>query len=285
MTFFEICPYVRFAEVIPGVMEGISFRKAPDCRLFFVLEGSGTLVLQTHTFSLAPGNIAYIPAGTSYNIEGDVKIAMLNFDLTASAFGTPPKSPMPADEFLADEIFDKAPPPEELEYPFYFENGIGYENKFQECVYLLASSLPSAQVIISGIVKTLLGKIKSDTAVTFKRESTAGKVMMYIRRNYDKELSCETIAGFFGYHPYYLNRIFKKEFGISVHQAVLLERLRIAEGLLKRTGLSVERIAQTVGFSERVSFYQAFRLKYGMSPTQYRDKCTANHSVAETPSQ
>lgn len=46
--------------------------------------------------------------------------------------------------------------------------------------------------------------------------------------------------------------------------------------LLQTTALSVEDIAQQLGFSEARSFRQAFRRWTGLSPDGYRDRCLAN---------
>jgi len=109
-----------------------------------------------------------------------------------------------------------------------------------------------------------------------KEISIESKVMLYIKQNYDKPISNEELSKAFGYHPYHLNKLFKKKYGITVHQAVLNERISIAKQLLARTDLSVDGIAEIVGFSERVAFYCAFKKSEGISPNEYRTSTAAD---------
>ena len=69
MNFISICPYVRFANIFPTVIDGVSLRKAYDCRLFYFLQ-SGIFYTETAKYNVVPGSVIYIPAGTAYCTEG-----------------------------------------------------------------------------------------------------------------------------------------------------------------------------------------------------------------------
>ena len=49
-------------------------------------------------------------------------------------------------------------------------------------------------------------------------------------------------------------------------------RLEKAAALLTATNYPIEKIAELVGYSSAASVYQGVREKFGMSPTEYRDK-------------
>ena len=78
------------------------------------------------------------------------------------------------------------------------------------------------------------------------------------------------ISAKFGYHSFYLNRLFKKETGITIHQAVIGERMKIAKNLLIETELSVKDIASEVGYADLARFCTAFKAAVGATPLQYR---------------
>ena len=98
------------------------------------------------------------------------------------------------------------------------------------------------------------------------------KVLLYIQQNYEKEISNASIAAQFGYHEFYMNRIFKKSTGMTLHKAILRERIRVACSLLQSTDLSVQRISSEVGFSDRSQFCTAFKKHTSYTPTDYRKK-------------
>lgn len=88
----------------------------------------------------------------------------------------------------------------------------------------------------------------------------------------DTELSVDRLAEQFHFHPVYLNRIFKKEKGISLSQYIINERMKMAAGMLELGNLGPNRIAEKVGYSHYTNFYNMFKKYYGMSPAQYQEE-------------
>lgn len=69
-----------------------------------------------------------------------------------------------------------------------------------------------------------------------------------------------------------LDRIAKRQYGMTLHQIITENRVKYAEKCLFVTDMSVEKLATFAGFSSRASFYRAFEAKYGCSPVEYRRK-------------
>ena len=57
---------------------------------------------------------------------------------------------------------------------------------------------------------------------------------------------------------------------MTIHQAVIGERMRIAKSLLLGTDLSVKAIAAEVGYADHTRFCTAFKAAVGVTPLQYR---------------
>ena len=110
-------------------------------------------------------------------------------------------------------------------------------------------------------------------AVSFKcwRKSISS-LELCIQQNYDKEISNSQISEKLGYHSFYLNRVFKKHTRMTIHQAVISEKMRIAKKILEETELSVNAIAIEVGYSEHSRFCTAFKKYVGVTPLEYRKK-------------
>jgi AraC-like DNA-binding protein len=70
--------------------------------------------------------------------------------------------------------------------------------------------------------------------------------------------------------PAHFSREFKREFGESPHQYLLMRRLERAAALLRNTDRSVADICLTVGLRSVGSFTTSFGRMFGMTPTQYR---------------
>lgn len=104
---------------------------------------------------------------------------------------------------------------------------------------------------------------------TMLQEHQFGKILKYIGENY-KNLTLERTAKHFGYHPDYLSTRFKKIAGVSFSQKLLSIRMEQATHLLLTTNLSIQEIAESVGYHDRSHFSRNFHSFVGMTPKQYR---------------
>ena len=103
---------------------------------------------------------------------------------------------------------------------------------------------------------------------------TAEEIAGYIRRNLtDGELSVNSLAEKMHLNPTYMNRMFKKEKGISVGQFIINERMKMAGYLLKEGKVNAESAAWQAGYKNYAAFRLAFKKYFGCSPSQYREKC------------
>lgn len=65
-------------------------------------------------------------------------------------------------------------------------------------------------------------------------------------------------------------RLFRQVTGLSVGQWLLSARLQRSQELLEATALSIEAVAEEVGFMSASSLRQHFRLRFGVTPRQWR---------------
>ncbi len=94
----------------------------------------------------------------------------------------------------------------------------------------------------------------------------------YIEQNYARDISVEAIAEILGINRTYFGKIFKKSTGLSPQQFIIDYRLTKACSLLKLTSLSVSDISRQVGYENPFHFSRAFKLKYSVSPKQWRQE-------------
>ena len=216
----------------------------------------------------------YFRPGVPYYFSGKVKVIVLNFDMSLSQYDKKePISPLDTlNSFDPSRIFENDPP-EELTETAVIDRAFEMEIKMQECRSQFSYPTPYSEAISSSIIKEILCYVAERTC---KRQISlpqlVHRLMLYIQQNYDRDVSNTQISSEFGYHPYYLNRIFKKATGMTLHQAVIEERISLAKRLLVNTEMSVDAVSNEVGFSDRAQFSTAFKKHTHTTPSEYRKR-------------
>ena len=273
MKLCDINPFMRYAELQPSVLSSAPLSCSYDYRIFYILDGSATLVLADRTHKLETGMLLYFRPGTPYYFDGQVKVIVLNFDMTRNqADQTKPRTPSKDVTSFDSELVFENDPPEELAELTLISRAFAIESKLQECLLHYSYPTPFSDAVTSAAIKEILCYVAQNSAKQVELPELVQKISIYIRQNYDQELSNSQISSKFGYHSFYLNRIFKKSTGITLHQAVIREKMQIAKHLLKDTNLSIASVASEVGFSDRSQFCTAFRKYSGCTPMEYRKK-------------
>lgn len=91
----------------------------------------------------------------------------------------------------------------------------------------------------------------------------------------EAELSLEQLAQRLQVSRYHLSQAINQQIGCNFYEYINRLRLEKARKLLvsaSTSELSVKEIAYQSGFNNKVSFYNAFRKKYGVSPLSYKAK-------------
>lgn len=85
-----------------------------------------------------------------------------------------------------------------------------------------------------------------------------------------EELQVADVATAVSLSQFHFARLFKAAFGESLYQFIKRLRLDEARFRLMESDLSVTEVSLQVGYSSLSSFINAFRRRFGMSPSQYR---------------
>lgn len=92
----------------------------------------------------------------------------------------------------------------------------------------------------------------------------------YIRDNFSKNISLQSIADHIHVNSSYLSRLYKKETGESIVDAINKYRIDNAKKLLKDPGNKVFEVACAVGIEDPAYFTHVFSKYTGMSPKEYK---------------
>lgn len=97
----------------------------------------------------------------------------------------------------------------------------------------------------------------------------------YIYEHYDqRDLDLTKVADAIGCNPSYLSRVMKQELGISFKDFLTMLRIGEAIHLMRNQDLSLNQIAEKVGYSNQHYFSAAFKNCQGVSPSEYRKNLT-----------
>jgi len=97
----------------------------------------------------------------------------------------------------------------------------------------------------------------------------------WIPGHLDEDLSVERLAGRVNFSPRHFARVFKQTFGLTPAEHVEQLRLDEAAQRLIASGLTLEAIAQSVGYQGGDTFRRAFERRFGVSPSSYRERFAA----------
>lgn len=111
---------------------------------------------------------------------------------------------------------------------------------------------------------------KSNTRAEYLRR--IHRAIEFIIGHLDEPVSLAQIAAASHFSPYHFHRIFHGLVGETVNDFVQRKKMeRAANRLLCEPGLSVSAIADRGGFSSSANFAKAFKLYFGVSPSQLRN--------------
>ena len=100
--------------------------------------------------------------------------------------------------------------------------------------------------------------------------SSIDKIHQYIDEHYQEDISRQDIADALGMVPEYLSRMYKKQTGQSLVDAINLRRIREAKILLQDPAITVSEAAEKAGYDNFTYFSTLFKKYTGMSPNQFR---------------
>jgi len=98
------------------------------------------------------------------------------------------------------------------------------------------------------------------------------KSLEYISANIDRNLNLDQVAEVSHFSPFHFHRIFHGIVGETVNDFIVRKKMEIAiNRLLCNPTWSMTEVAERGGFSSSANFSKAFKLYFGVSPSQIRN--------------
>lgn len=103
-----------------------------------------------------------------------------------------------------------------------------------------------------------------------KHNEKLDSIISYINSNIEKPLTLKDVAATFHYCEKHLNHIFKTAMNTSPKKFINDTKLDNVRFLLSTTSLSVHELAEKYSYSSTGHLTNAFKKKFGCTPTEYR---------------
>ena len=120
------------------------------------------------------------------------------------------------------------------------------------------------------LLNLLLSDLNTNGFEDMTRSSVLSLAVVYLRRNYARNVRVEEVARMCHCSNSTLSHMFKKELGISVREYIRQLRIKDAQRLLNNTDLPIGTISDMLGFNNPNYFCHVFTQATGQSPTKYR---------------
>lgn len=107
-----------------------------------------------------------------------------------------------------------------------------------------------------------------------KKSDVMNRIIDYINRNFNKNITLDLVALEIGLSPQYLSKIFKEQYGSTFIEFITLKRLKYAEELLSKGNRNIKEISKLTGYEDSNYFCRVFKKETGKSPKQFRNAAT-----------
>ena len=267
----NIDPYVRYIAKTTYFIDN-KFIVANDCRILYIISGNGNFECEDKNYALNPGTLIYYPYGLPYCITSNNSLLFYTVNFDFDCFNMHVNTMIPQSADKCD--FDKIIPSIKGNLQNIFNSVIRFENAIWAEKYI--------RNIYCETLEKKYGYIESQSSflrillidICRKRNScnSSSELCEKIKSLVSAKchLNNKSLSQACGYHPFYLNDVFKKKEGVTLHKYILHQRLIKSYELVNTTTKSLEEIAVICGFSSQSHLSTAFKKEYGISPGKLR---------------
>lgn len=228
---------------------------------FLVLDGSGTLTYQGREYDLTPGDCVFIDCKKTYSHRSSEALWTLQwihfygsnlsgiYEKYVARGGLPVFHPSRLQPFqeLLEQLYHIAGSSDHIRDMHIFEKIASL------LTLLMAESWHGDSRIAVGSKKQSLQQVKD-----------------HLDAHYRDKISLDNLAEQFYINKFYLTRIFKEQYGVSINGYLAQARVTHAKQLLRFTDMTIEQVGVECGIEEPAYFARVFRKVEGIPPGEYR---------------
>ncbi len=144
---------------------------------------------------------------------------------------------------------------------------------FNKMILYMKFHKENYEIFCSGLLMQIFGIIQEkQNNQTSNTPKSIQKAIKYLEENYTTSIPVKTLAKTAGLSESFFFKSFKKNTTMSPYLYQKNLRLNAAVEYLEHTTLSIKEISEKIGYEDPFTFSRSFKLKYGVSPKNYRNK-------------
>lgn len=227
--------------------------------LEYIIDGDGEYVINGSLQKIRPGMLFFSTPADIHEITFTAETRILNISFTAHYLNEKLISPTTT-AYVADD---------KNEYYYIMLKNIleAVDGKLSNRTLYLQSMISAVLVMLSN--KGTAVSIDRSTVTTHKN---LRDLVFYVNSHFEESLDLQTLSQITNLTPKYLSKRFIELLGMSLSQYILEVRLDHAKKLVENSEISIKEICSKSGFNSLPHFSRSFKKKYGLSPSQARER-------------
>lgn len=227
---------------------------------FIVLDGEGSLTYEGRQYKLKQGDCVFIDCQKPYSHSTSEKLWSLAW---CHFYG----SSMPL-------VYEKYK--ERGGLPIFHPDNINVFKEILQQLYMLAGSSDYVRDMrINESLSVLLTLLMQeswnpDNSAISKKRMELVSVKNYMDEHYIEKITLDDLEAQFFINKYYLLKIFKETYGVTISNYLISRRITRAKQLLRFTQMTIDEVGCAVGMDGAGYFSRMFKKSEGISPKEYR---------------
>lgn len=159
---------------------------------------------------------------------------------------------------------------------FHPANSAPFEKLHKEIFELASSDDYIRDMRINSCLNALLVLLMQEswnpTEQTGRKRQNLLPIRDYLDEHFTEKISLDALAERFFISKFYLTRVFKEQFGVSINTYLLNKRITKAKQLLRFSNEKLEDIGYRCGLGAPHYFSRVFKQVEGITPSEFREK-------------
>lgn len=244
--------------------------------LFYLAQGDVVMEVTGKAIKLKAGDVLLLPPKTSYAPLESSGCVYYFFYFTApqtefsgSYFGISCSNCKSPSNFSFSYEFSERTVIELDQYIAHVEES-DIEEVLVKCTELDIWQRPYEKMLLDNYLKEILIRLSIFKEEAVDIERYFGRMVLFVRRNYKKDIGLREVAEEVGISQSYASKLFRKNTGMRCCDYINQVRLDAACIMLKNTQTHIGEIATMVGFNSQYYFARRFKEVYGMTASDFR---------------
>lgn len=234
-----------------------------EYHVHFVVDGKGILLIHDNIYHIRKNDIFLIPKGVPIKYYADNEEPWIYMWVTFG--GEMAETYLEYVQLTADNPVIHSMIPTSTYAPLIQSildtNHLTLANEIKRVAYLYE--------ILSILIEAQASVRNADGQYDYSSDAYIDYALQFIKANYSK-IKVNDIASYIGINRSYFTSIFKKKLNVSPQQYLITYRLSEAARFLRTTDLSINEIAEQIGYDNPSTFSRRFKQIYGISPQSYK---------------